>query len=61
MAEVKNYGGDLYEVCLTDYCPSCGAKMDGGIRSVAEECKAQGIETMTPEELAGLMDRRQAV
>ena len=25
------YGGDLYEVCLTDYCPSCGAKMDGGI------------------------------
>lgn len=24
------YGGDLYEVCLTDYCPSCGAKMDGG-------------------------------
>ena len=23
------YGGDLYEVCLTDYCPSCGAKMDG--------------------------------
>ena len=24
------YGGDLYEVYLTDYCPSCGAKMDGG-------------------------------
>ena len=24
------YGGDLYEVCLTDYCPICGAKMDGG-------------------------------
>ena len=24
------YGGDLYEVCLTDYCPNCGAKMDGG-------------------------------
>ena len=23
------YGGDLYEVCLTDYCPSCGARMDG--------------------------------
>ena len=23
------YGGDLYEVCLTDYCPHCGAKMDG--------------------------------
>ena len=23
------YGGDLYEVCLTDYCPYCGAKMDG--------------------------------
>ena len=22
------YGGDLYETCLTDYCPSCGAKMD---------------------------------
>ena len=22
------YGGDLYEVCLTDYCPHCGAKMD---------------------------------
>lgn len=22
------YGGDLYEVCLTDYCPNCGAKMD---------------------------------
>ena len=22
-------GGDLYEVCLTDYCPNCGAKMDG--------------------------------
>ena len=21
------YGGDLYEVCLTDYCPNCGAKM----------------------------------
>ena len=25
------YGGDLYEVCLTNYCPSCGAKMDGGV------------------------------
>lgn len=24
------YGGDLYEVCLSDYCPSCGAKMRGG-------------------------------
>jgi hypothetical protein len=24
------YGGDLYEVFLTDYCPHCGAKMDGG-------------------------------
>jgi hypothetical protein len=24
------YGSDLYEVCLTDYCPNCGAKMDGG-------------------------------
>ena len=23
------YGGELYEVCLTDYCPNCGAKMDG--------------------------------
>ena len=23
------YGGDLYEVCLTDYCPNCGTKMDG--------------------------------
>ena len=23
------YDGDLYEVCLTDYCPNCGAKMDG--------------------------------
>ena len=23
------YGGDLYEVCLSDYCPNCGAKMDG--------------------------------
>ena len=23
------FGGDLYEVCLTDYCPNCGAKMDG--------------------------------
>ena len=22
------YGGDLYEVCLTDYCSHCGAKMD---------------------------------
>ena len=22
------YGIDLYETCLTDYCPSCGAKMD---------------------------------
>lgn len=21
------YGGDLYEVCLTDYCPNCGADM----------------------------------
>lgn len=21
------YGGDLYYVSLTDYCPSCGAKM----------------------------------
>ena len=21
------YGGDLYEVCLTDYCPNCGARM----------------------------------
>ena len=24
------YGGDLYEVCLTDYCPNCGCLMDGG-------------------------------
>ena len=23
------YGGDLYDVCLTAYCPNCGAKMDG--------------------------------
>ena len=22
------YGGDLYEICLTDYCPNCGAKMN---------------------------------
>ena len=22
------YGGDLYEICLTDYCPNCGARMD---------------------------------
>jgi hypothetical protein len=22
------YGGDLFEVYLTDYCPHCGAKMD---------------------------------
>ena len=22
------YGVNLYEVCLTDYCPNCGAKMD---------------------------------
>ncbi len=22
------YDGDLYEVCLTDYCPHCGACMD---------------------------------
>ena len=22
------YGGDLYEVCLTDYCPNCGAVME---------------------------------
>lgn len=22
------YGGDLYETCLTDYCPNCGARMD---------------------------------
>lgn len=22
------YGGDLYEVCLTDYCPNCGTPMD---------------------------------
>jgi hypothetical protein len=22
------YDEDLYEVCLTDYCPNCGAKMD---------------------------------
>lgn len=22
------YGIDLYETCLTDYCPNCGAKMD---------------------------------
>ncbi len=28
------YGGDLYEVCLTDYCPNCGAKMDGGNEDV---------------------------
>lgn len=21
------YGGDLYEACLTDYCPNCGADM----------------------------------
>lgn len=25
------WGGDLYEVCLTDYCPHCGAKMDLGV------------------------------
>ena len=23
------YGGDLYETCLTDYCPNCGADMRG--------------------------------
>ena len=23
------YGGDLYEVCLTDFCPNCGADMRG--------------------------------
>ena len=28
------YGGDLYDVCLTDYCPNCGAKMDGGNEDV---------------------------
>ena len=28
------YGGDIYEVCLTDYCPNCGAKMDGGNEDV---------------------------
>ena len=22
-------GGELYEVCLTDYCPNCGADMRG--------------------------------
>ena len=22
-------GDDLYDECLTDYCPSCGARMDG--------------------------------
>ena len=22
------YGIDLYETCLTDYCPNCGARMD---------------------------------
>lgn len=22
------YGGDLYEICLTDYCPNCGVRMD---------------------------------
>ena len=22
------YGVDLYETCLTDYCPKCGARMD---------------------------------
>lgn len=22
------YGINLYETCLTDYCPNCGAKMD---------------------------------
>ena len=24
------YGDDLYDECLTDYCPSCGARMDEG-------------------------------
>ena len=23
--------GEVYEVCLTDYCPNCGAKMDGDV------------------------------
>ena len=23
------YGGDIYEVCLTDFCPNCGADMRG--------------------------------
>ena len=22
------YDEDLYEICLTDYCPNCGARMD---------------------------------
>ena len=22
------YGGELYEVCMTEHCPECGAKMD---------------------------------
>ena len=28
------YGLDLYETCLTDYCPNCGARMDGGLEAI---------------------------
>ena len=27
------YGVDLYETCLTDYCPNCGARMDEEVKN----------------------------
>ena len=37
------YGGDLYEVCLTDYCPSCGADMRGSNDEKVREDKHEAL------------------
>lgn len=63
VTEQVDYTRDGEQVVIRAYYGSSQyntKQMTRLIRSVAEECKAQGIETMTPEELAGLMDRWEA-
>lgn len=58
--EQVDYTSDGEQVVIRAYYGSSqynAKQMTRLIRSVVEECKAQNIETMTPGELAGLMDR----
>lgn len=60
VTEQADYTHDGERVVIRAYYGSSQyntKQMSRLIRSVVEECKAQGIETMTPEELSGLVDR----